>query len=437
MFKARALLFGATLMLLESAALAGLPIAHWSTSTGARVYFVESHALPMLDVSVEFAAGSSRDVASKSGAGSMTLRLMRMGAAGMDENSISEQLADVGAVLGSSFDVDRAGVSLRTLSHKQFREPALDIMSTLLARPTFPDGILARESQRVLAGLKEARMKPETLGGRALSRMVFGDHPYQLPGAGEIETLGAITRQDLVDFHARYYRAPGAVIALIGDITRAEAAAIAEQLTAALPTGAPPPAIPTVPARTQSELRNIPHDASQAHILLGTPGMKRGDPDYSPLFVGNYILGGGGFNSRLTYELREKRGLTYGIYSALSPYREAGAFLISMQTRREKAEEALQVIRDTVQEFLDNGPTEEELAGAKQNLIGGFPLRIDSSRKILDYLAVIGFYELPLDYLDQFTARIAEVTREQIKDAFYRRIDLARMATVVVGGEAK
>ncbi|MBM3395203.1 MAG: insulinase family protein, partial [Betaproteobacteria bacterium] len=201
MFKARALLFGATLMLLESAALAGLPIAHWSTSTGARVYFVESHALPMLDVSVEFAAGSSRDVASKSGAGSMTLRLMRMGAAGMDENSISEQLADVGAVLGSSFDVDRAGVSLRTLSHKQFREPALDIMSTLLARPTFPDGILARESQRVLAGLKEARMKPETLGGRALSRMVFGDHPYQLPGAGEIETLGAITRQDLVDFH--------------------------------------------------------------------------------------------------------------------------------------------------------------------------------------------------------------------------------------------
>ncbi|MFN0313639.1 MAG: M16 family metallopeptidase [Burkholderiales bacterium] len=414
---------------------AALPIEHWTTSTGARVYFVESHELPMLDVSVEFAAGSSRDTPKKSGLAGMTLRLMRLGVQGMDENAISEQLADVGAALGMSFDVDRAGYSLRTLSKKEFREAALAIMTKVLSQPSFPEAVLTREVQHAVSEMKESEIKPETAAGRAFSKMVFGDHPYQLRSSGETDTLPALARADLMEFYGKHFHASAAVVALMGDVTRAQAALIAEQLTSGLGRGTKPAPIPPVNMILKGEERFISHPSAQAHILIGGPGVKRADPDYFPLLVGNYILGGGGFNSRLTLEVREKRGLTYSVYSALSPYREAGAFQIGLQTRRDQAKQALQVVRDTLKTFLTQGPTAAELEGAKQNLIGGFPLRIDTSRKILEYLAVIGFYDLPLDYLEQFPERISQVTLQQVKEAFARRVDPSRLATVVVGGE--
>ncbi len=389
----------------------------------------------MLDVSVEFAAGSSRDNPRTSGLAAMTLRMMRLGAGNMDENAISEQLADLGAALGTSFDVDRAGYSLRTLSKREFREPALAIMTKVLSQPSFPQAALAREVQRAVSEMKEAEIKPETVAGRSFSKMVFGDHPYHLRASGEIDTLPKLTRADLSEFYKTYFHASGAVVALMGDVTLEEAGIVAEQLTAGLGRGAAPSPISSVAMALKGEERFISHPSAQAHILIGGPGAKRGDADYFPLLVGNYILGGGGFNSRLTLEVREKRGLTYSVYSALAPYREAGAFQIGLQTRRDQAGQALQVVRDTLKTFLAEGPTVAEVEGAKQNLIGGFPLRIDTSRKILDYLAVIGFYDLPLDYLEQFTGRIAAVTLEQIKDAFARRVDPSRLATVVVGGE--
>lgn len=416
-------------------ATAALPIQHWKTSTGARVYFVESHELPMLDVSAEFPAGSSQDTEKKSGLAAMTLRMMRLGVQGLDENAISEQLADVGAALGMSFDVDRAGYSLRTLSKKEFRDAALAIMTKVLSEPTFPEAALAREVQHSISEMKESEIKPETAAARAFSKMVFAGHPYQLRAGGEAGTLSTLTRADLAEFHAKHFNTSGAVVALMGDVTRTEAALIAEQLTAGLARGNKPAPIPPVNMILRGEERFISHPSAQAHILTGGPGVKRGDPDYFPLLVGNYIFGGGGFNSRLTLEVREKRGLTYSVYSAFSPYREAGAFQIGLQTRRDQAKQALQVVRDTLKTFVTDGPTAAELEGAKQNLIGGFPLRIDTSRKILEYLAVIGFYDLPLDYLELFPERIAQVTLPKIKEVFARRVDPSRLATVVVGGE--
>ena len=165
--------------------------------------------------------------------------------------------------------------------------------------------------------------------------------------------------------------------------------------------------------------------------------MRRLDPDYFPLWVGNYILGGGGFNSRFTQEVREKRGLSYSVYSSFAPYRESGSFTIGLQTRRDQAEAALQVLGVTLRDFVANGPTPAELEGAKQHIIGGFALRTDSNRKILDYLAVIGFYGLPLDWLEQFPQRVAQVTAEEVRDAFRRRIDPDRLATVVVGADIR
>ena len=411
-----------------------LPIQHWQTKSGARVYFVENRDLPMLDVSVEFPAGAGFDGKEKSGAASMTNRLLRLGVEGMNEDEIARKLADVGAELSGSFDTDRAGVALRTLSSRDERGQALDVFARILQRPVFPEDVLEREKVRLVAALKEADTKPDTIAALTFYRLVYRDHPYALRSSGEVETVQRLTRQDLVEFYRHRYAARHAVVALIGDLSREEAAAIAEQITEGLPSdGGAELALPPVTALAAAATRIIAHPATQSHILIGAPGIRRDDPDYFPLFVGNYVLGGGGFVSRITEEVRQKRGLAYSAYSSFSPLKQQGPFVIGMQTQREQVEEALKVVRNTLREFLAEGPTEQELKAAKQNLIGGFPLRIDSNRKIHGYLALIGFYRLPLTYLDDFVKNVEQVTVAGIRSAFARRLDPERMVTVVVG----
>jgi zinc protease len=432
-----AAILGLLLAMLSSHVRAVLPIQHWETVAGARVYFVESRGLPILDVSVEFPAGSSLDTPVTSGLAGLTLRAMQLGAGGLSEDEISERLADAGAVLGLSLDVDRAGYRLRMLSGRAERETPLATLAKILAQPAFDAHIVEREKARVAAGLREAEMKPDHIATRNLALLLYRDHPYALNTAGEVRTVQNLTRDQLVQHHRRFYLASQAVVAIMGDVGRDEAARIAEQLTADLPSGqgqaAPPVRLPPLEA---AAARFLEHPAAQAHILVGGPGMGRLDPDYFPLFVGNYILGGGGFNSRLMHEVREKRGLSYSVYSHFSPYRSSGAFIIGLQTRRDQAATALEVVRATLREFVADGPTPAEVEGARQHIIGGFPLRIDSNREIVDYLAVIGFYGLPLDYLEKFPQRVAAITAEQVRDAFRRRIDPDRLATVVVGAEA-
>jgi zinc protease len=428
------LLVAAALALPASAALGIPPIQHWQTSSGARVYFVENHDLPMLDLSVAFPAGSSRDTSATSGLAGLTLRMLRFGAQGVTEEDISRRIADVGAQLAPSFDYDRGGYLLRTLSGPAQRDQAVATLAAILQRPTFPAAALEREKARVIAGLREAELKPEAIGAREFARLVYGGHPYGLRESGEPQTVAQLTREDLVAFHARFFAAPHAVVAMIGDLDRRQAEVIAERLTAGLPAGAGPlPPLPPVPALSAPVERAIDHPAAQAHLYLGAPGVTRTDPDYFPLLVGNYILGGG-FNSRFTEEVREKRGLSYSVYSRFAPYEQHGTFTIGLQTRKDQAEEALRVVRETLAQFVADGPTAEELDGARQHIVGGFPLRIDSNRKILEYLAVIGFYRLPLDWLERYPENVAAVTGEQIRDAFRRRISPGRLAVVVVGG---
>jgi len=197
------------------------------------------------------------------------------------------------------------------------------------------------------------------------------------------------------------------------------------------------PPLPPVAPLTKAQTRRIAHPATQSHILMGAPGIKRAAPDYFPLFVGNYILGGGGFDSRLLEEVRQKRGLAYSAHSHFAPMMLEGAFQIGLQTRRDQADQALAVVRDTLAKFVTEGPTEAELKQAKDNLIGGFPLRMDSNRKILDYLGVIGFYSLPLTYLDDFPTKVEKVTIADIKNAYARRVKPEIMATVIVAADEK
>jgi len=412
---------------------AAVKIEQWQTSTGAEVYFVENHDLPIVDVSVNFAAGSARDTAEKSGLAGVTRYLMTLGAAGMSDETIANKMADVGAVLGGDFDADRASFKLRTLSSEREKTQALEVFTQVLQKPDFPEAVLSREKARIIAGLQESATQPESISNKAFMAALYPDHPYRLDDSGEVDTVNKLQREDLQNFYQQYYAAKGAVVAMIGDLTREQAASVAEKVTAGLPKGGVIVPIPAVAMPAQPKEQRIAHPASQSHILLGYPGIRRGDPDLFPLYIGNYILGGGGFVSRLTEEVREKRGLVYSVYSYFMPMAEAGPFQIGLQTKKDQAEDALKLVKETVDKFIKSGVTEAELKAAKANIIGGFPMRIDSNSKILDYLSVIGFYKLPLNYLDDYNKNVEKVTAAQIKDAFTRRINTENFVTVIVG----
>ena len=421
-----------------SAAQAALPVQSWTAKTGTKVLFVEARSIPMIDLRVDFDAGSRYDPPAKAGLAAMTQGLLALGATVQNEvlteQQIADRLADAGAQRSSSADVDRAGVSLRTLSSRTEREAALTTLAGILAAPALAEEVLVREKARRIAAIKEEDTKPEVIADRAFDRALYlsngAEHPY-----GRNQTaasIDAITRADVQAFYAANYGARRAVMAIIGDLSRAEAEEIAERLTANLPAGSAAPSVPPVPPQKASELR-IPHPATQSHILIGSAVMKRGDPDYFALTVGNYILGGGGFVSRLMEQVREKRGLAYSVYSYFTPLMQEGPYQAGLQTKKEQANEALALVRKIIAEYVASGPTAKELRAAKDNLAGGFALRIDSNRKILDNLSAIGFYNLPLDYLDTWSAKVERVSVEDIRRALKKHLKPEQFSTVIVG----
>ncbi|MEQ1589104.1 MAG: pitrilysin family protein, partial [Gallionella sp.] len=278
-----------------------------------------------------------------------------------------------------------------------------------------------------------AETKPESIADKAFQKAVYGSHPYSLPVAGDVASVEKITQQDLKDFYQLHYTANNAVVAIMGDVSRAQAEAIAQQLTEKLSADNTSVILHKEVLKIAASEQRIAHPATQSHILIGAPGMSRNDPDYFALYVGNHILGGGGFTSRLMNEVREKKGMAYSVYSYFVPLKQPGAFQIGLQTKKEQADEALKIVRNTLSDFITKGPTEQELLAAKQNIIGGFPLRIDSNSKIIGYLGVMGFYDMPLTYLDDFTRKVEQVTVAQVREVFARRIDPQAMSTIIVG----
>lgn len=429
----------ALLVFAANIAQAGPAIQHWQTQNGARVYFVPAPELPMVDVRVVFDAGSARDEA-KNGLAALTAAMLAEGvktATGeLNADEIAERFAALGAQFGAGADRDSASVSLRSLTEAALLQPALDLMAQVLRAPTFPADAFERERNRMLVGLRQQEQSPGDIAGKNFYQALYAGHPYAGEPGGTEQSVSKLTREDTAAFHARYYVAHNAVVAIVGALSRAQAEALAEQVAGLLPPGERASALPAAPPMTTQapQTVSLPHPSSQTHILLGQIGMSRDDPDYFPLLVGNHILGGNGLVSRISNEVREKRGLSYSAYSYFTPMRVAGPYTLGLQTRNDKAEEALQVLRDTLSAFVAKGPSEKELKAAKQNITGGFALRLDSNSKLLDHLALIGFYNLPLDYLDTYTKRVEQVTLAQIKDAFQRRVKPEQMVTVIVGG---
>lgn len=411
---------------------AGVKIQHWVAPSGARVYFVATDVIPILDVQIDFAAGGAQVPLGKSGLAGLTRSMLETGAGALDEEQIAGKLVDIAARFGGSADNDRASFTLRTLATPAERDAALALMTTVLTEPTFPVAAFEREKGRTLAALREAETQPDSIAAKKFAAAMYPNHPYG--AVPTVDTVSNVTRDDLLAFYRAHYGAKDAIVSIIGDVTRAQAEAIAQQLTERLPAGEASGTVPPVTLPERATFR-VEHPAKQSHIHVGLPAVRRGDPDYFPLLVGNYSLGGGGFVSRLMKEVREKRGYAYSVYSYFSPRKLEGPFEIGLQTKRDQAEAALKVVEDVLTEFLAKGPTPGELKAAKKNLVDGQALRMDSNAKLLGYLSTIGFYDLPLTYLDDFAGKVEAVTAEQVRAAFARHVKPEHMVTVIVAGD--
>lgn len=427
-----------------ASAWAVIPIQQWTQPNGAQVYLVESPAIPMLDVRIDFDAGSRRDTAAQAGLADATALIAGKGVRAangepaLDENQLGEAWADLGASFGGGASRDRMSFRLRTLTEPDLLQKTVQLAARELGEPAWPENVWQRERERIIASIMESRTRPGTIAGLAYNKAVFGLHPYGYEVTPE--SLQAISVQDMRARYAAGMLPCRAKVSLVGAVDRTQAEAIVNQLLARLPqtdSAACPalPAVPEVPALEQAKEERIPFQSAQAHVLIGQPGYKRNDPDFFPLLVGNYILGGGGFVSRLTTEVREKRGLSYSVGSYFSPGMHAGAFTIALQTRPDQADEAVRVSRQVLKDFIDNGVTEAELKAAKDFMQGGFALRIDSNGKLLDNVADIAWNGLSLDFLDTWVKQVGKVTAADIKAAFERKLQPEKMVTVVVGGK--
>jgi len=414
----------------------GLNIQSWQTKNGARVLYVHAPELPMVDVRIVFDAGSARD-GDKPGLAMMANLLLDHGAGNWNTDQIVERFDNVGAQFSSNSLRDMAVINLRSLTEKEWLTTALETASVILQKPTFAAGEFERERKRVLVGLQNQKESPDSLADIAFYRAIYNEHPYATPSSGTEESISAITREDLVAFYKKYYVAKNATAVVVGAVDKKQARAIVEQLIGDLPEGEKAADLPKVAPVTETKKIKKLHPSKQTHILVGQEGNVRGDDDYFALYVGNHILGGGGFGSRIVEEIREKRGLAYSSYSYFSPMRDKGPFIMGLQTKNGQAEDALQVLMQTLKTFIEEGPTQEELESSKKNISGGFALRLDSNKDITEYVAMIGFYNLPLDYLSTFNNNVEKVTVTDIKDAFKRRVHPDEMVIVMVGGEAE
>jgi zinc protease len=425
-------------------AYATLPIEKLESFQGARAYLVQTKSLPMVDIEVSIDAGDRYDPVGKSGLADLTASLMNYGVRSekglLSEAQIADEIADLGANIGLSVSGERAILRIRSLSRKDLRDRAVQLAAAMLSAPTYDAHIVAREKQRTITNLLEAETKPEYVLERRFKSMVYGQYP--LAESPSVKSVSAITPGDLTQFHKRFYRGDRMIVSIVGDVDQAQAKEIVQGLLKRVPQSGPIiPALPQLqrsPVEPLSEREvSIPFDSQQAHIAMGMTAVTRNNPDYFPLLVGNYILGGGGFVSRLMTEVREKRGLAYSVFSYFSPGKDVGIFQAGLQTKRDQGSLALEVMSETMANFIATGPTVSELAAAKANLINGYPLRIDNNRKLLDNVSSIVWNDLPLDTMEVWTKQVEAVTLDQVSAAFQKYLAMDRMKIVVLGAQNK
>ncbi len=404
----------------------------WETKNGARVVFYQAMEVPMLDISVAFAAGSAYD-GEAFGLSSLTTRLLNQGNGGLDANAIAEQLAETGAQYEGGSNKDMVAVNLKTLTRPDALKKATETFASIIAHPDFSEVAFNREKKQQLMAITQAAESPDDVANETFYQILYKNHPYAHPILGNRESINLLNVEKVHDFYQRFFVSRNAIIVLVGAIDKTTAQQLAERITQDLPKGQPADTIPMADALSEEMDVEVQFPSSQTILRLGQLGISHHDSHYFPLMVGNYILGGGALVSRLSNELREKRGLTYGVYSQFSPMPGKGPFLIGLSTKKSQAKTAIDVTREGLTSFIQTGPDEQELRAAKQYLTGSFPLSLASNRSIADMLLKIAFYHLPDSYLHTYVDRINAVSADEIKQAFQKLIEPNKLLQVSVG----
>jgi zinc protease len=406
------------------------PADRQTLPNGAVLIVSEQHALPMVVVEVLIDAGARRDPAGKEGLAALTADLLTEGTKTRSASQINEATDFIGAALGSSADVDYAALSLTVLSKDL--DTGLSLLTDILLHPSFPEAEIVRRREATLASMKADEDEPGRVAQRLFTETLFRSEPYGHLAVGTPEAVRKLTRQDLTSFYQHYYHPEGSIITVVGDVSAAD---IRARMDAALTdwrsTDTPPFVYPPVTA-TSAQTLTIDKPITQANITLGERGVARDNPDYYALQVMNYILGGGGFSSRLLDNIRTKAGLAYSVASFFTVNKSPGSFQVVMQTKNESATDAIQRACSEIERIRREPVTDDELQEAKLYLTGSFPLRLDTNVKLAGFLAQVEFFNLGADYTDTYAQRINAVTKEDVQRVAQQHLHPDQMDLVVV-----
>lgn len=409
-----------------------LDIQHWSTTNGTSIYFVQIPNVPMVDLRVIFRAGSAYD-GENFGLAGFVNSMIGESTTHYNSDQIANQFDNIGAQIETRADRDKSTVSLRSLSNPKYLQPALSLFTDVISHLNFPDQTVARIKKQTMAAIKSSEEDPTATAEKSFFQTLYSNQPYGHPVAGTLSTIQNITADQLQDFYNRFYVARNMNVVIVGDVTKQQAQQIGEQIAGQFKSGEPAPGLALSPFLSASSSVTVPFPSTQTTVYMGQVAIAPNDPNYFPLIVGNTVYGDPSLASILYKEVRDKYGLAYSVYSLFAPMPARGPFAIKLQTRADQTAQASKVLKDTLQQYLNNGPTDSQLAETKQFLIGSFPLSLASNKDILQIVSDIVFSRKPLDFLDTYRRQIAAVTPEQIKSAFNATIHIDKMATIMVG----
>lgn len=411
-------------------------VERWESTADVPVYFVRAPEIPMIDVRIVFDAGSTRD-GDHPGLAELVARTLDDATESRDSGDLARHLEDTGARLSVSASRESAAINLRTLTDEAVRDQAIETFIEVLREPAFREDALQRELGRMRQGLQAQKQSASARAERALYEAMYGDHPYGSPPDGTPESLEALAgdagREQVVDFHGRYYVAANAAVAIVGDVERSEAEAIAERVLDALPTGEKADPLPEVDKEPERHEVRINMDSAQTAILMGTPMLARGEDGEYPMRIVDQAFGGSGLVSRLHQAMREDRGLSYSTSAGLRLGSIRSPWVVRTTVSAERTEEALTVLEDEVRKLVADGLTDDEIEASQRHLTGAFPLALSSNAALIGQLSVLARHGLPPDHLDQYVPRIEAVDSDAIRQTLQSRIDPDRMVRVLVG----
>ena len=414
---------------------ANVEVNNYQTTNGVKVLYSKSENIPMIDIKITFDAGSNRDGDFK-GLSMITHNLLDEGTAKMSSEDIASIFESTGAIFSTSVNKDQSSISLRSLTEKKYYNPAIKMFLSILSDSNFPQKEIDLHKQRTISSIIEDKTDPGELSINTFFKEIYNNHPYASPTIGFEKDIKKINRKAIVEFYKNYINAGNASIVIVSSLKDDDVIKLSEKISQSLNKKTKINKTKTVSKeKTKEKYVFKKFNSQQAHIYIGGLSIKRGSKNQLPLYVGNYIFGGSGFNARLMQELRVKRGLTYGVYSYIYPMKELGPFVIGIETKAEQAQKSVEIINKMLKDFVAKGPTDKEINHAKESIINGFPLRIDSNKDILNYLSMINYYNLPLDYLNTFVKKISSISKKDIINALQNEIDINKMTTLVVGNE--